>query len=85
MKERVKAERASEKKSHYNEKGQTKGAFETFKVNKLDAPTLTGNIRQYPSFKVDYERHMLPSYGCDSYALKQCLSGESIKGCERCG
>jgi hypothetical protein len=29
MKERVQAERASEKKSHYNEKGQTKGAFET--------------------------------------------------------
>jgi hypothetical protein len=35
MKERVKAVRASEKKSHYNEKGQTKGAFETSKVNKL--------------------------------------------------
>jgi hypothetical protein len=79
MKERVKAERASEKKSHYNEKGQTKGAFETFKVKKLDAPTFTGNIRQYPSFKVDYERHMLPSYGCDSYALKQCLSGEALR------
>ena len=79
MKERVKAERASEKKSHYNEKGQTKGAFETSKVNKLDAPTFTGNIRQYPICKVDYERHMLPSYGCDSYTLKQCLSGEALR------
>ena len=54
MKERVKAERASEKKAHHNEKGHTKGAFETFKVNKFDAPTFTGNIRQYPSVKVDH-------------------------------
>ena len=60
-------------------KVKTKGAFETSKVNKLDAPTFTGNIRQYPICKVDYERHMLPSYGCDSYTLKQCLSGEALR------
>ena len=66
MKERVKAERASEKKSHYNEKGQTKGAFETFKVKKLDAPTFTGNIRQYPSLRVDYVLYLL------SYRFATC-------------
>ena len=53
------------------------------KVKKLDAPTFDGDIRSYPSFKRDYERHMVPTYGKDPYALKKCLSGEtvnSIKG-----
>jgi tRNA G10 N-methylase Trm11 len=54
MKERVKAERASEKKSHYNEKGQTKGAFETSKVNKLDAASpLKHCLRVYESHPYD--------------------------------
>jgi hypothetical protein len=29
------------------------------KVKKLDAPEFLGNIRDYPSFKRDYERHMM--------------------------
>ena len=32
------------------------------KVKKLDAPTFDGDVRSYPSFKRDYERHMIPSY-----------------------
>ncbi|CAC5376408.1 unnamed protein product [Mytilus coruscus] len=47
-------------------------------VKKLEAPIFAGSIRDYPSFKVDYERHMLSSYGKDPYALKQCLSGEAL-------
>ncbi|CAC5377182.1 unnamed protein product [Mytilus coruscus] len=51
---------------------------EKFRVKKLEAPIFAGSIRDYPSFKVDYERHMLSSYGKDPYALKQCLSGEAL-------
>ncbi|CAC5377692.1 unnamed protein product [Mytilus coruscus] len=47
-------------------------------VKKLEAPIFAGSIRDYPSFKVNYERHMLSSYGKDPYALKQCFNGEAL-------
>ena len=47
-------------------------------MKQIDAFTFTGNIRQYPSFQIDYERHMLPSYGNDLNALQHFLSGEAL-------
>ena len=49
------------------------------KVKNLDAPEFSGNIRDYPSFKRDYERHMMSSYGQDPFALKKCLSGDALR------
>ena len=49
------------------------------KVKKLDTPEFSGNIRDYPSFKRDYERHMMSSYGQDPFALKKCLSGDALR------
>ena len=51
----------------------------SLKVKKLDAPEFSGNIRDYPSFKRDYEHHMVTSYGTDPFALKKCLSGEALR------
>lgn len=48
------------------------------KVKKLDTPDFSGKIRDYPSFKRDYERHMIPAYGEDPFALKKCLSAEAL-------
>ncbi|KAK3097424.1 hypothetical protein FSP39_009560 [Pinctada imbricata] len=48
------------------------------KVKKLDSPQFSGIIRDYPSFKHDYDRHMIPSFGLDPFALKKCLSGEAL-------
>ena len=48
------------------------------RVKKLDAPTFNGDIRSYPSFKRDYERHMTPMYGKDPYALKKCITGDAL-------
>ena len=42
-------------------------------------------MREFPSFKDDYERLVVPTFGKDPFALRQCLSGEalqSIKGLE---
>ena len=36
-------------------------------------------MREYPSFKRDYETHMVKFYGKDSFALKTCLSGEALQ------
>ena len=49
------------------------------KTKKLDAPTFSGNLREYPTFKRDYERHMHPVYGNDAYALRGCLKGNAEK------
>lgn len=51
----------------------------TLKVKRLDAPEFSGNIRDYPSFKRDYEHHMVTAYGEDPFALKKCLSGEALR------
>ena len=36
-------------------------------------------MREFPSFKRDYECIMVPSYGSDPFALKKCLHGEALK------
>lgn len=54
-------------------------------VKKIDPPTFSGNMREYPNFRDDYERLVVPKYGQDPYVLRQCLSGEalhSVKGLE---
>ena len=54
-------------------------------VKKLDPPIFSGDLRDFPNFKDDYERLVVPTYGQDPYALRQCLAGEalqSVKGLE---
>lgn len=56
------------------------------KVKKLDGPEFSGIIRDYPSFKRDYEQHMLPSFGQDPFALKKIMSeGRGIRHSQRSG
>ena len=52
---------------------------DTLRVKKLDVPTFSGNIREYPAFKRDYELHMLPSFGKDPFALRSCLQGSALE------
>ena len=54
-------------------------------IKKLDAPTFSGNIRDYPTFKKDYKYHMSSRYGNDPFVLKKCLSGDAevtVRGVE---
>ena len=62
--------------SESKERNETKP---TVKVKALDSPKFEGNIRDYPSFKSDFERLMNNSYGKKPYALKQCLDGDALK------
>ena len=48
-------------------------------MKKLDAPKFGGSIREFPSFKRDYETIMGPTYGGDPFALKSCLHGEALR------
>ena len=49
---------------------------------KLKMPMFDGNIRDYPRFKADFERQVLPKYKKDeygaAYVLKSCLSKEPL-------
>ena len=66
------------------ERDEKKG-FELVQIKKLDAPFYSGNIRDYPTFRKDYERHMISRYGSDPFALKKCLSGDAelaVRGVE---
>ena len=73
-KKRAKAEEKELKEARVY--GETKA--ETIKIKRLQAPNFSGNIRDYPNFKRDYENHMEKFYGKDPFALKNCLSGEAL-------
>ena len=47
--------------------------------SKLENPTFSGDIRDYPTFRKDYENHMIPSFGQDPFALRSCLSGKALQ------
>ena len=51
---------------------------EQLKMKRLDTPTFTGKIRDYPSFKNDFKNHVVAAYGEDPFALKGCLSGDAL-------
>ncbi|XP_056001715.1 uncharacterized protein LOC130048707 [Ostrea edulis] len=55
------------------------GKNQSLKVKKLDPPHFSGKIRDYPSFRLDYITHMIPTYGEDPFALKSSLSGEPLE------
>ena len=50
------------------------------KLERMKLPTFSGEVRDYPSFKYDFKRHVLPHLKDDQstpYILKSCLSGEA--------
>ncbi|XP_068229430.1 uncharacterized protein [Palaemon carinicauda] len=49
------------------------------KVKKFEPPMFEGNLRNYPTFKEDYENLVKSIYGTDPYALKMCLGGEALQ------
>lgn len=48
-------------------------------MKKLDPPSFCGNIREYPNFKENFTRLVVPTYGKDPYVLKRCLSGDALQ------
>lgn len=66
------------KTKQQNEKEKDKQK-ESVKVKKLDAPIFSSEIREFPSFKRDYESIMYPTYGTDPFALKKSLTSEALK------
>ena len=48
------------------------------RVKKLEAPKFCGKIRDFPTFIKDYTHYMEPTYGNDTYALRNCLSGKAL-------
>ena len=71
--------------TQYSKLMQTKEDTKTKGIphEKLKMPTFDGNIRNYPRFKTDFERQILPKYKKDdygaAYALKSCLSDEPLE------
>ena len=54
-------------------------AMSELRVRPLETPHFSGNIRQYSSFKQDFQRLIARQYGRDPFALRQCLSGEALQ------
>lgn len=42
-------------------------------------PVFSGNRREFPKFKEDFTRLVVPTYGKDPYVLKRCLSGDALQ------
>ena len=52
------------------------------KLERMKMPVFSGQIREYPSFKVDFERQVMPSVKSNeaaAYVLKSCLKGEPLE------
>ena len=62
--------RGLEDKGNYKE--IKKLSIAPIKVKLLDAPSFSGEIREYSSFKRDYDTHMIHIHGKDPYALRKC-------------
>ena len=55
--------------------------FMELKLERMKMPRFSGNIREYPRFKTDFTRYVMPSVkDSDSaaYILKSCLSGSPL-------
>ena len=48
-------------------------------LEKVKMPSFTGEIRDYPRFKTDFERQVMPTIGIENapYILRSCLSKEA--------
>ena len=60
--------------SHVSEK------MRSMKLERMQLPKFNGSIREYPRFKADFERHVMPEIKDEisaAYALKSCL-GNSV-------
>lgn len=52
---------------------------EKFKLKAVEPPTFEGKIREWPTFKSNYDRIVLPIYDEDPYVLLKCLRGSALE------
>lgn len=52
---------------------------ENFKLKAVEPPTFEGKIREWPTFKSNYDRIVLPIYDEDPYVLLKCLRGSALE------
>jgi len=60
----------------------SKSAGLQMKLERMKLPTFDGLIREYPRFKADFSKHVMPMLKSDesaSYVLKSCLSKEPLE------
>ena len=62
------------------EQNKTK-VSDQLKLERMKMPTFNGNIRDYPRFKNDFNKQVMPAIAKESaaYILKSCLSGEPLE------
>ena len=59
-------------------KNKTSSTIE-LKMERMKMPTFNGDIRDYPRFKSDFMKYVMPSLKSEdsaAYVLRSCLSGE---------
>ena len=84
-KEHVTAGMFIEKKSAVSKLKLTEGtrpAGLQLKLERMKMPTFNGEIREYPRFKADFQKHVTPMINSDesaAYILKSCLSKEPLE------
>lgn len=57
---------------------KSKGSGSSMRLERMKLPVFSGNVRDYPRFRSDFERHILPELESDekaAYVLKSCLTG----------
>jgi len=83
-KEHVNAGRTIEKRTSSSklEAAERKPAGLQLKLERMKLPTFDGEIRDYPRFKADFQKHVSPmikSNESETYILKSCLSKEPLE------
>ena len=64
------------------ESGMKRGPNDSLlRMERMKMPTFSGNIRDFPRFKDDFEKQVMPTLQSDqsvAYVLRTCLSGEAL-------
>ena len=61
---------------------ETGNKFMELKLERMKMPTFSGNIRDYPRFKADFKKHVIPyikNPDTVAYVLKSCLSNAALE------
>lgn len=79
LKVKVDLEASKQAQNQNAQAGGTSLGISNIYVKKLDPPSFSVNIREFPNFKEDYTRLVEPTYGKDPYVVKRCLSGDALQ------
>ena len=70
-----------EAKARAKERAEEHAKENPLRMEKVNFPSFSGSIKEYPQFKADFKKHVMPTNSETNapYALRSCLSNEPLE------